>query len=312
MLAAVELDLVLVITPIPYHHANAMAAIQAGKHVYIQKAMTTTVDEADDLIDAARQHNVKIAAAPGYELFPSTAHMRVNLSSLGRICVGYTYTMGFGHEDEPIRGGSGALAEINPAWYYRAGAGPLPDVTIYALQLATSILGPVARVTAMGNKVHPERTWRGETIRVEVDDNNLILMEFATGALVTAVGANCRGSRRIPWGGMGLYGTDGALEITEVDHASGYPTVYELAAQEAQTYSFDLAEQPFLQGEHPAIEEPHVYADIMDLAHAILADRPPIAGAEQARHVVEIIEKARIASATGSTQPLSTTFDLPG
>src|SRR5436190_24044138 len=34
MLAAADLDLVLVATPIPYHFQHAMAALQAGKHVY--------------------------------------------------------------------------------------------------------------------------------------------------------------------------------------------------------------------------------------------------------------------------------------
>ncbi len=311
MLEKVDIDLALIITPIPFHHANALAAIRAGKHVYIQKAMTTTVAEADELIDAAAHHKVQIAAAPGYELFPSTARMRDSLGALGKVCVGHTYTMGFGHENEPIRSGSGALAEINPAWYYRAGAGPLPDVTVYSLQLVTSVLGPVSRVTALSNKVQPERTWRGETIQVEVDDNNLLLMEFQSGALVTAVGANCRGSRRIPWGGMGLYGTDGVLEVTDVDHASGYPTAYELTTDATQEHRFDLSDQPYLQGEHLEIEEPHVYADIMDLANAILEDRPPLAGADQARHVVEIIEKARLAAAQGVTQTLATTFSFP-
>ena len=83
------------------------------------------------------------------------------------------------------------------------GAGPLLDVTVYALQLAISVLGPVRRVTALANRGAPERTWKGTTIAVEVDDNNLLLMEFESGALAVAAGSNCRGSARIPWGGPG-------------------------------------------------------------------------------------------------------------
>lgn len=310
MLAGTEIDIALIITPIPYHHPNALAAIQAGKHVYVQKAMTTTVTEADELITAADDANLKIAAAPGFELFPATAHMRQAIAQLGRVCVGHTYSMGFGHEFEPIRGGEGALAEINPAWYYRAGAGPLPDVTIYSLQLITSLLGPVQRVTALSNKVQEQRTWRGETIDVEVDDNNLLLMEFQTGALVTAVGANCRGSRRIPWGGAGLYGTEGTLEILDVNHASGYPIAYELITDGPHEERFTLDAQRYIQGPHLEIEEPHVYADIMDLVDAILEDRAPVADAGQARHVVEIIQAARTAAGTGQTQTLRTSFDV--
>jgi predicted dehydrogenase len=227
---------------------------------------------------------------------------------LGRVNVAYTYTLGFGHEFEGIRTGQGALAAINPAWYYRTGAGPLPDVTIYALQLVTSVLGPVQRVAALANKTAPEREWQGQTIPVEVDDNCLVMLEFVSGALAVAAGSNCRGSQRIPWGGMGLYGTKGVLEITEVHHASGYPTSFEVHGQEHREFKTELAQQPYLKGEHLAIEEPHVYVDIMDLVDAILEDRAPIASGEQAAHVVDIIEKSLAAIKTGQTQSLQSSF----
>jgi predicted dehydrogenase len=318
-----DIELVLVITPIPYHFPNALAAIKAGKHVYVQKTMTTTLAEADELLAARDQAGVKLAAAPGYELFPTTGQMRQLVANgvLGRVCVAYTYTMGFGHEYEPIRSGKGALAEIDPSWYYRPGAGPLPDVTVYSLQLATSILGPVRRVTALANKTAAERVWQGKTIPVEINDNNLVVMEFASGALTAAVGANCRGSARIPWGGLGLYGTAGVLEVTEVNHASGYPTHFEVqggawgdevkSGRENREYAVELSAQPYLQGKHLNIEEPHVYADIMDLVEAIQENRPPRATGEQARHVVEIIEKSLLAAQTGQTQQLTSTFEQP-
>jgi predicted dehydrogenase len=312
MLAGADLDIVLIATPIPYHFSNAMESIAAGKHVYIQKTMTTTLAEADALLAARDQANVKLAAAPGYELFPATAEMRerVTRGALGRVAVAYTYTMGFGHEKEGIRGGEGALAEIDPSWYYRKGAGPLPDVTVYALQLITSVLGPVRRVTALANKLEPERTWRDRTITIEIEDNNVILMEFATGALGVAVGSDSTGSARIPWGALGLYGTAGALEVTGVNHASGYPIAFEVQRRgETETRSWDLSDQPYLQGAHLEIEEPHIYVDIMDLVDAIHEDRAPRASGEQARHVVEIVEKAHAAIASGQTQSLSSTFD---
>jgi predicted dehydrogenase len=237
---------------------------------------------------------------------------------LGRVSIAYTYTMGFGHEHETIRGGASVLEAIDPSWYYRAGAGPLPDVTVYALQLATSVLGPVRRVTALANKVRPERTWREQPISVETEDNNLVMMEFAAGTLGVAVGSDCRGSMSIPWGGMGLYGTAGALEITYVDHNSGYPLNFRVQSQAwsaeggraPREYTAALADQPYLQGEHVTIEEPHVYADIMDLVDAIRDDRAPRASGEQARHVVEIIERARVAAQTGQTQELTSTFTV--
>jgi predicted dehydrogenase len=315
MLASADVDLIIIATPIPYHFQNAMAAISAGKHVYVNKTMTTTLAEADQLLAARDRAGVTLAAAPGYDLCSTTVRMReiVRSGGLGHVYTAFTYTLGFGHEHEPIRGGSGALAEIDPTWYYRPGAGPLPDVTVYSLQLATSVLGPVRRVTALGNRGADERQWRGRTIKVEVDDNNLVLLEFASGTLAVAVGANCSGSPRIPWGGMGLYGTDGSLEITEVEMKSGYPVAFDLSGQAAErhgaSYSTSLEAQPYVSGDHLTIEEPHIFIDIMDLADAIGERRAPRASGEQARHVVEIVEAALAAARTGQTQHLRSTFE---
>lgn len=311
MLAETELDLVLIITPIAQHYPQAMQAIAAGTHVYVQKAMAVTLAEADALLAARDRAGVKLAAAPGFELFPTTALIREAARSgeIGQVGVAYTYTMGFGHEHEPIRAQEGALAAIDPSWYYRPGAGPLPDVTVYALQLATSVLGPVRRVAAFASRLMPERTWRDQTITIEVADNNLVLLEFASGALCTAVGSDVRGSSRAPWGGLELYGTHGAIEVADVDQASGYPTRFTVRGRQgSREHAASLADQPYLTGAHLAIEEPHVYCDIMDLADAIREDRPPRATGEQARHVVEIIEAAHRAAATGQAQELTSSF----
>ncbi len=320
MLAQEDIDMVLITTPIPFHFANAMTAIAAGKHVYVQKSMTVTTAEADQLLAARDKAGVKLVAAPGFDLFPLTAQLRqaVQDGLIGKVAAGYTYAFGFGHEREGIRSGEGALATINPLWYYRAGAGPLPDVTIYSLQLLTSVLGPVRRLTALANKLMPEREWRGEKVTIEVPDNHVVLMEYASGAIVTAIGADASGSRRFNWGAFELFGTHGTLTVTKVDGATGYPLAFEVQggggwgtfghAVGHRVYEQPLTVQPYMHGAHLTHEEGHLYADIMELADAILENRAPRAGGEQARHVVEIIEKAHLAVRTGMTQELRTTI----
>ncbi len=53
-----EIDAVIVATPDHSHAVIAMAAIRAGKHVYVQKPMTHSVYEARVLTQAAREHKV--------------------------------------------------------------------------------------------------------------------------------------------------------------------------------------------------------------------------------------------------------------
>ena len=53
-----NIDAVIVATPDHTHAVAAMAAIELGKHVYVQKPLTHSVYEARALTNAAREHNV--------------------------------------------------------------------------------------------------------------------------------------------------------------------------------------------------------------------------------------------------------------
>jgi predicted dehydrogenase len=53
-----QVDAVTVSTPDHMHFAVAMAAIERGKHVFVQKPLTTTIWEARELAKAARRHEV--------------------------------------------------------------------------------------------------------------------------------------------------------------------------------------------------------------------------------------------------------------
>lgn len=52
-------DAVDVVTPTAHHFQCASAAMATGKHVFVEKPVTQTVEEARRLIDLAKEHNVK-------------------------------------------------------------------------------------------------------------------------------------------------------------------------------------------------------------------------------------------------------------
>ncbi|ALM50428.1 oxidoreductase [Flavobacterium psychrophilum] len=57
LIAAV--DVVDIVTPTLSHFDCAKEAIEAGRHVFIEKPIANTVEEADELINLATKHNVK-------------------------------------------------------------------------------------------------------------------------------------------------------------------------------------------------------------------------------------------------------------
>ena len=62
MLARDDIDLVYIATPPFLHHPQAMAALQAGKHVICEKPLAMTVAQADEMIAEARRRDRLLVA----------------------------------------------------------------------------------------------------------------------------------------------------------------------------------------------------------------------------------------------------------
>src|SRR5262249_34665055 len=53
-------DALTIVVPTPAHYEVAKSALSRGKHLLIEKPLTTTVEEADELLDLARSAGVLI------------------------------------------------------------------------------------------------------------------------------------------------------------------------------------------------------------------------------------------------------------
>jgi predicted dehydrogenase len=301
-----NVDAVTIASPIGVHYQQGKIAIERGVHAHFNKTMTTTVEEADDLIDSAQAKGVKLVASPGEMLRPLYQEIRrlVMDGALGTLTWAVTgAAFGTYHEEEDsVRAGDDVLTNVNPAWYYRRpGGGPLYDMTVYGLHVLTGILGPTRRVTAFsGVRVH-ERTFRGEKIACDMDDNTLMLLDYGDSLFAFVYGV---AAGHLP--GLGrilLCGTQGTISG---DKMNGHPIQYPGREQaEAQGRNSLL---PHVVGEHQKMQEAHVYEDVMQLVDWVLEDRPSIATAEHARHVIDIFESAYRSAATGQAEELTTTF----
>ena len=57
-----DIDLIYISTPPFLHHPQAMLALEAGKHVICEKPLAMNMDEADEMIAAARQRDLLMVA----------------------------------------------------------------------------------------------------------------------------------------------------------------------------------------------------------------------------------------------------------
>ena len=308
MLAADKIDAVSIASPIGLHYEQGKLAIQHGKHVHFNKTMTTTVTEADELINLAAEKNVRLVASPGELINPRLQAIRklVQNGALGTLTWAVTgSSFGRYHEEETgVRQGDTPLTNINPGWYFRKpGGGPLYDMTVYGLHAMTAILGPAKRVTAFSGVRLEEREFMGQMLPTDMDDQTLMVLDFGEAfyAFVYGVAAGSLPNMGRPL----IFGTKGVINGGTFN---GEPIDYEgRALAEAKDY---VATLPHVTGEHRDIEEAHVFEDVMQLVDWVLDDKPSPATAEHARHVIDIIESAYRSAETGQAQNLTTDFEV--
>jgi predicted dehydrogenase len=80
-------DALFVFTPHFWHYRLAMDALQAGCHVFIEKPLSTNVQEATDVVSLARGRSLKVAVGHQYRLCPSLVEARRHLAerTIGRL-----------------------------------------------------------------------------------------------------------------------------------------------------------------------------------------------------------------------------------
>jgi len=125
-------DAVYVATPHPMHHECALLAIEAGKHVLVEKSFTVNAGQARDLADRAAARGVVVMEAMWTRFLPHMVRIR-DLIASGAL--GDVRTVLADHS-QSISTDPGHRLQ-NP----ELGGGALLDLGIYPVSLAIDILG---------------------------------------------------------------------------------------------------------------------------------------------------------------------------
>ncbi|MFE6409441.1 Gfo/Idh/MocA family protein [Streptomyces sp. NPDC057837] len=182
LLSSPDVDTVLNLTTPAAHAEIALGAIGRGKHVYGEKPLAATPEEARAVLKAAARAGVRVGCAPDTVLGTGvqTARAAVEAGSVGRPQFASAVMVTPGHE----------RWHPQPDFYYTAGGGPLLDMGPYYLSSLVHLLGPVRAVTGAAGRLRAERVIgsgprAGERIPVEVDSHVSGVLEHVNGALTT-------------------------------------------------------------------------------------------------------------------------------
>ena len=178
LLANPEVDVVSICTPNDQHEEMAIAALKAGKHVYIDKPLAVTEDSAARIAEAAKN-------APGFTRMvfnnrytPAVLRAR-ELVQEGRIGEVLSFQARYLH--------SGSINPDKPiGWKQQMQGGVLLDLGSHALDLLTCLVGEPKRVCCRARTLYDHRPTKSGGVESALSEDHFVAMlELPNGALGT-------------------------------------------------------------------------------------------------------------------------------
>lgn len=287
-----DVDVVVNLTTHHAHYAVTRRALEAGRHVYSEKPLALDAGEARELVSLAADRGLRLGCSPSTFLGEAqqTAAAWIRGGRLGEVRAIYA----------DVSWGRIETWHPSPAAFYDVGV--LVDVAVYPLTLATAMVGPVHAVRAWGWDVTRERVaLDGSRFRIGSPDLILAAVELEGGAVMRLTASFYVGRPVKLRGAMEFHGDDASLALGSFQAFD--------AAVEVGPYDGEYAP---LAPVRPAFPGTAWARGLADLAAAIDEGRPHRASAEQAAHVVDVLDATRLSMAgDGRRVEVSSSFDPP-
>jgi predicted dehydrogenase len=295
LLADPEIKIVVNLT-IPASHAEvSLAAIRAGKSVYVEKPLAVTREDGKKVLDLAREKGVLVGGAPDTFLGGGlqTCRKLIDDGWIGRPVAATAFMVCHGHEGW----------HPDPEFYYKTGGGPMFDMGPYYLTALVSLLGPIYRVTGSARISFPERTItsqpkHGKVINVEVPTHVAGVLDFKSGAVGTIITSFDVWDSQLPR--IEVYGSEGTMVVPDPNTFGGPVLINRAGGSEWSTI-------PLTHG----YSENSRGIGVADMAYALISGRKHRANADMTYHVLDIMHGIHDSSREGKHYELLSTCERP-
>jgi predicted dehydrogenase len=310
-----DIQLIDVASPGYTHKEIVIAALEAGKHVLCEKPLANTLDEAQEMLTAARRAGTIAMVNFNYRRVPAV-QLAKQLIDEGRL--GDIRHFRANYLQDWIMDPQFPLV-----WRLRkelAGSGALGDIGAHIVDLGQFLVGEITDVIGMMETFIKERpveatgevgsglsAHAGEEMgEVTVDDAVSFLARFGNGAMgsfnATRFAAGRRNANTFETNRttLVLYGTKGTLRLPDPNTFGG---PIELLRAGSDTWE--------------PIELIDGYTDnsrglgVSDLAQALREGRQPRASGQMGYHIVDVMHAALESSQEGRHITLDSTFEIP-
>jgi len=289
-----NIDIIDICVPHFLHGRIALAAIKAGKNVICEKPFTTTLEEADAIINAAKDKGVKLMVAENTRFVRAyqVAHEFIEKESIGEICFARTYL-----------GGSERIRLSDPDnWIGKkntAGGGVMFDAGVHSFYLLRWMVGEIKTVQATTMTFFKD-------LYQDVEDNAMGTLRFVNGAIANFSLSN---TTEAPWTErLEIFGTKGSIIV---DMLSERP----IQVFSTKNRSEDMAEwwshygdvgwmEPYIS--HSALEwkPTSMRREVQHFVECVLEDKQPLVSGQDGRRDVEISLKCYESAKLGKEIPV--------
>jgi predicted dehydrogenase len=218
-----DVDTIYVALPNHLHFPFASQALQKGKHVIIEKPITTSVEELNTLKNMASEQNLIMLEAMNIHHLPAYLSLQSQLAEIGNIkLVTLNYSQYSSRYDDFMAG------LVHPAFDAKKGGGALMDINIYNLHFVAGLFGEPKTVNYFAN------------VHNNIDTSGMVLIDYGDFKCVCIGAKDCKA----PTTSL-IQGEKGNMQITlPVNQMVGFDMA--LNNGDSAHFSFDRREHRLL------------------------------------------------------------------